>query len=82
MQNIVNQQCIAGGSQSLKTPVLGIDRSRVSLPSVLICKRMLKVFWMQIIIIFFFVCVFKVLQCTMKYTLVPMNCTLLALQVS
>ena len=50
---------------SLKTPVLGIDRNRVSLPSVFICKRRLKMFWIQKIIIFIF-CVFKVLQCTHK----------------
>ena len=37
MQNIVNQRCIAGGSQCLlKKTVLGIDRGRVSLPSVFI----------------------------------------------
>ena len=39
MQNIENQQCIAGGIKpvSLNTPVLGIDRSRVWLSSVFIC---------------------------------------------
>ena len=47
---------------SLKTPVLGTYRSRVTLPSVFICQRRLKMFWMQKIIIFIF-CVFKVLQC-------------------
>ena len=49
---------------SIKTPVFGIDRGRVSFLAELTCKRRrLKMFWVQKIIIFNF-CVFKVLQCT------------------
>ena len=46
---------------SIKTPVLGIDRGRVSIPADLTCLRRLKMFWVQKIIFFIF-CVFKVLQ--------------------
>ena len=47
---------------SIKAPVLGINRGRVSFPSDLTCLRRLKMFWVQKIIFFIFG-VFKVLQC-------------------
>ena len=39
MRKIVNHICVAGGGHCLqkKTPVLGIDRDRVSFPADLIC---------------------------------------------
>ena len=39
MQNIVNQGCVAGGGQSVsvKMLVLGIERSRVSIPTNFTC---------------------------------------------
>ena len=38
MQKTVNRGCVAGGSNSLlTTPVLGIDRGRVSFPADLTC---------------------------------------------
>ena len=47
---------------SIKAPVLGIDRGRVSFSDDLNCYRRLKMFWVQKIIIFIFFAFLKSLS--------------------